>query len=111
MNCKPDQRAVLTRTMGDKTAIPFIGMVFTVRTIKKVDPLRGPVWSVDRDNVSPVTTSYINKGDPICWVADAALTPCPTTRDPTSRKTHPFNNPPLSRHDKEKPNEQHPHRT
>lgn len=93
MNCKPDQRAVLTRTYGNSEYTPFLGMVFTVRTIKKVDPLRGPVWSVDRDNVSPVTTSYINKGDPICWVADAALTPLPDDPGPDVEEDTEITNP------------------
>ena len=77
MNCKPDQRAVLTRTLGNSEYTAFLGMVFVVRKVVYQEPQYGPLWEVDPDNISPVDCSSIKKGQPILWVADALLTPLP----------------------------------
>lgn len=89
MNCKPNQRAVLTRTLGMKEMIPFLGMVFTVRYIVE-NRGRGPVWSVDPDNRAPHNVHRygdirLAAGEPITEVADAVLTPLPDDPDPVEQ--------------------------
>lgn len=80
MNCKPNQRAIVTRTLGIEGAHHYLGMVFTVRRVSGSNWL-GPCWAVDSDNRHPITAGYWKKGDPILHCADAILTPLPDDPD------------------------------
>lgn len=81
MNCKPNQRAIVTRTAGNPLAAGYLGMVFTVRSISRISPRAGPVWSVDPDNRHPTNSRAWKKGDPVLFVADCLLTPLPDDPD------------------------------
>ncbi len=93
MNCKPDQRAVLTRTLGHSEYTAFLGMVFVVRTVDRHAPEWGPLWSVDPDHISPVDCRSIKKGQPILWVADCLLTPLPDDPGPDVEEDNEITNP------------------
>lgn len=95
MNCKPDQRAVCTRTLGVAAYEPFLGMVFTVRTIKEVDPKYGPIWWVDHDNRCPVDNPRLRfrKGLVVEAIADALLTPLPDDPGPDVEEDNEITNP------------------
>lgn len=93
MNCKPDQRAVFTRTLGNSEYTAFLGMVFVVRKVVYQEPQYGPLWEVDPDNISPVDCSSIKKGQPIRWVADALLTPLPDDPGPDVEEDNEITNP------------------
>lgn len=89
MNCKPDQRAIVTRTLGSKRRTAYLGMIFTVRKVVAVTGF-GPLWSVDHDNFHPVQWPlHGNKGEPITHVLDAMLTPLPDDPGPDETLTWP----------------------
>lgn len=81
MNCKANQRAIATRTMGTPLAAGYLGMVFTVRSISHVHPRVGPVWTVDPDNRHPGDSKKWKRGDPVLFAADCLLTPLPDDPD------------------------------
>jgi len=86
MNCKPNQRAIVTRTAGVPTAVWYLGMVFTVRHVHEVNVL-GPVWAVDPDNVHPAARGPRIAGTPVKFVSDVVLTPLPDDPDPVEQDT------------------------
>ena len=59
MNCKPDQRAVLTRTLGHSEHTAFLGMVFVVRTVNPHDPATRVSWMEGHDRSCDISnTTY-----------------------------------------------------
>lgn len=76
MNCKPNQRAMLTRPRTDFDRA-HMGMVFTVRSIQGVHPIIGPIWHVDPDNRTRVPHRLLPIGTVIVTCADQVLTPLP----------------------------------
>ena len=83
MNCKPNQRAVVTRTCGFPWVKAYLGMVFTVRYVAG-DNRFGPVWVVDPDNLFK---SGLHAGKPIRLIEDCVLTPLPDDPDPVEQDT------------------------
>lgn len=93
MNCKPNQRAIVTRTAGNPHTVHFLGMVFTVRTVISTHPRHGPIWGVDPDNKSPIDCSDLRKGQAIISVADCILTPLPDDPGPDVEEDNEITNP------------------
>lgn len=87
MNCKPNQRAIVTRAGLHNVALPYLGMVFTVRTVSCINPNAGAIWKCDPDNVHRADGRTFKRGDPITHVADCLLTPLPDDPDPVEQDT------------------------
>ena len=77
MNCKPNQRAIVTRTAGNPHTVHFLG----------------PIWGVDPDNKSPIDCSDLRKGQAIISVADCILTPLPDDPGPDVEEDNEITNP------------------
>lgn len=81
MNCKPNQRAVITRTMGVPALTAFLGTIVVTNYLSWDGPY-GPVWAVmpgafARVDVHIDGIAAVTAGEEIREVADAALTPLP----------------------------------